>query len=256
MNQKNNSDSCDTKTIVDLIKANTDATHLKAWNCLHKTCLKKMVGTLRKKGMTQKEDIEEITQNTDVAVFQNILQNKFRREANICTYYIGIALNQWKKRLTKLKKTQALISIKKLETLSQLEEIEAYLGNKLDKKARQQFLESLQNNLDLQEMVDLIALGRPQQKDILLPYDDSIDTPIEEKAKETVSLKAILKKSFEDGLPCLKTLTDYYLVYNADYENMAYAEKRKQDKIKPVYERVKKRVNRCLEKVRKSLNQK
>lgn len=242
-----------TAEIVDFIQRGTEAAEYKAYTLITQSCYEPTKRRLWSKGLTNAYDIEEVLQETITAIFVNVRNRQFKGESKISTYFSTIAFHKWIKILKNRKKTAASSQKSTTQILSLADEATAFLDKKLSASAQANFKERLKLEPDLQEIVAAIKASRMTAKPWLV-YEDAIDTqPNGQQQKESDEVFEELVVLFPPDSECPQRLFDYYFVYDANYQKMAYAIKRKVEDVETVYSRVKKQVNRCLNAVKEKL---
>ncbi len=96
-----------------------------------------------------------------------------------------------------------------------------------------------------------LRMQREKKKKRVLADKHFVEPAIPPNQQRT-NWRKIIADSFSDS-SCADLLIEYYFVYQAHYKSLAEAVKRPHEDTEKVYERVRRQVNRCLQKLRKNI---
>jgi len=238
--------NCSDQDLLAFILLNNRTGEHNAYKCIKKNYSNKFRGTLRKFGVRNDEDMIDIELEAMAALFFNILSGKYKAQSGICTYFISIGINKWRKVLRNRGKGK-MNSSRDSNDESFSAKFQAYLNNDLEENERQEMKQLLANDTDLQEMLEMFR--KPNYVEVEM---EQISIPYEEvEEQDTQEMIELIKQKFPPDSTCVETLTAYYFQYEANYLKMAHAIKRRVEEVETVYERIRRQVNRCLEKIKK-----
>ena len=253
MSKKAPNEDCSTRRVVELIQENTPSSQKEAWECIGDRCFNKSKGMLKRFGVPTRQ-IDELLYDAGAELFHNVLSGKFKELSTICTYYYRIIWNFWNKILRD--QERKLIGSRNKEKeesdFSLSREIELYLTNKVSEEKKQQFEQRLKNDTDLQEIVESIKEAIAMESE--LTYHENL-VGIEDNLNEVDPQEArlMLLKLFPEGSNCIDLLIDYFFVHDSNYYKLASAHKMKREPTEKAYERVRKQINRCVNKFKQEL---
>lgn len=245
---------CNTKEIIRLVKEQTDQSDYKAWKCLEQKCALKLEGQLRKMGVREKEQIGDFKNDALADLFFNIQHDKFRGESEICTYLIGIAINKWLRWLRDKQGKKELNNIF-FEGDEEIQKVVKYIQGKLSGEEKERFKTELEKDTNLQEFITLIrnAMDYPGPGSIFYFSNEDLDKKSQEQQEaEGEKAKEYILKIFPPGSSCIDTLYKYYFMHEANLDRMTNAVKHPKEVWQKAYERVKKQVSRCKNKLRRN----